>query len=670
MANLSDSKKFYVTTPIYYVTAKPHLGSLYSTVLADVVSRWNKLKGKKTFFVTGTDEHGQKVANAAEKAGKQPKEFVDSFIDAYKSVFKNFEIENDHFIRTTDPYHEQAVQKWLKMLIDKGDIYKDFYEGYYCTQCELFVTLRHESDSSASVFAEASTDRQDDRDQVERKVILCPDCGRETEIVSEECYFFKLSKYQDKLLEFYKKNPDFVVPKERLKEVVNFVKSGLKDLSISRTKITWGIPFPGDDKHVTYVWADALNNYITAVGYGQKNKEEEFEFWWPADLHIMAKDILRFHAIYWPAFLMASGLPIFKRMLVHGWITVDKRKMSKSFGNVVDPIELEKLYGPEPVRYYLVRQMAITQDGDFSIEDLEQRISSDLANDLGNLLNRMVTLAYKNDAKVIQAPKIWGESELELRGDCLNAISDFQTYMADYQFHMALGSLWRFINKVNAYFHAKEPWKLVKTDRDAFLQVLSATGHSLCAIAILLWPIMPKKMELLLHSLGIKFELGKDLVQDISLGKWDEAFTLQKIDTLFTKPSFDRLRMSGGTQQKEKSVLKEEKKQDYIKIDDFAKVHLVVGTVAQAESVEKSDKLIKLQVDFGDLGTKQIFAGVKKYYKPEELIGKQGIFVVNLKPRKIMGMESQGMMLFAEGEDRKLQMATVFGQVPNGMRLK
>jgi len=367
---------------------------------------------------------------------------------------------------------------------------------------------------------------------------------------------------------------------------------------------------------------------------------------------------------------MASGLPIFKRMLVHGWITVDKRKMSKSFGNVVDPIELEKLYGPEPVRYYLVRQMAITQDGDFSIEDLEQRISSDLANDLGNLLNRMVTLAYKNDAKVIQAPKIWGESELELRGDCLNAISDFQTYMADYQFHMALGSLWRFINKVNAYFHAKEPWKLVKTDRDAFLQVLSATGHSLCAIAILLWPIMPKKMELLLHSLGIKFELGKDLVQDISLGKWDEAFTLQKIDTLFTKPSFDRLRMSGGTQQKEKSVLKEEKKQDYIKIDDFAKVHLVVGTVAQAESVEKSDKLIKLQVDFGDLGTKQIFAGVKKYYKPEELIGKQGIFVVNLKPRKIMGMESQGMMLFAEGEDRKLQMATVLGQVPNGMRLK
>jgi len=645
MTNLSQSKKFYVTTPIYYVTAKPHLGSLYSTVLADVVSRWNKLKGKKTFFLTGTDEHGQKVANAAEKAGKRPKEFVDSFIDAYKNVFKSFEIENDHFIRTTDPYHEKAVQQWLKMLIDKGDIYKDFYEGHYCPQCELFVREKTIED--------------------EEKTVLCPDCGRETEIVSEECYFFRLSKYQDKLLKFYEENPDFVVPKERLKEVVNFVKSGLKDLSISRTKISWGIPFPGDNKHVTYVWADALNNYITAIGYGQEDKKESFEFWWPADLHIMAKDILRFHAIYWPAFLMASGLPIPKRMLVHGWITMDKKKMSKSFGNVVDPVELEKLYGPEPVRYYLVRQMAITQDGDFSIEDLEQRISSDLANDFGNLLNRMVTLAYKNDAKIIEAPKIWDEDELKLRDEYLNAISDFQMYMADYQFHMALGSLWRFINKVNAYFHAKEPWKLAKKDREAFLQVLSATAHSLRLIAVLLWPIMPKKMELLLNSLGLKFELDKDLIEDLSLGNWDEKFILQKIDTLFKKPE-----RKLDIEKEKKQESKEEKKQDYITIDDFVKVQLIVGTVAQAEAVEKSDKLIKLQVDFGGLGTKQIFAGVKKYYKPEELVGKQGIFVYNLKPRKIMGMESQGMMLFAEGEDGKLEMATVFAQVSNGMRLR
>jgi methionyl-tRNA synthetase len=333
--------------------------------------------------------------------------------------------------------------------------------------------------------------------------VLCPDCNRETEVVSEECYFFRLSKYQDKLLKFYEENPDVIVPKERLNEVLSFLKSGLKDLSISRTKVSWGIPFPGDEKHVAYVWADALNNYITAVGYGQFDKQKEFDFWWPADLHIMAKDILRFHAIYWPAFLMASDLKLPKRMLVHGWITVDKKKMSKSFGNVIDPIELKNIYGNELVRYYLVRQMAINQDGDFSIEDLEQRISSDLANDLGNLLNRLVALAQKNEVKELKAPEILTESAIELRDMAQNTISDFQTYMADYQFHMALASLWKFINKVNSFFHTQEPWKLAKKDKAAFLQVLSATGHSLEIIATLLWPVMPKKMEELLGSLGL-----------------------------------------------------------------------------------------------------------------------------------------------------------------------
>ncbi|MFC1842575.1 methionine--tRNA ligase [Candidatus Dependentiae bacterium] len=644
-----DEKKFYVTTPIYYVTAKPHLGSLYSTVLADVVSRWNKLQGKKTFFLTGTDEHGQKVAAAAEKAGKQPKEFVDGFIDAYKNTFKDYETEYDHFIRTTDPYHEKAVQGWLKMMLDKGEIYKDFYKGWYCPQCELFVKEREED---------------------EPKGPKCPDCERETVVVSEECYFFKLSKYQDKLLKFYKENPDFVVPKERLKEVINFVKSGLKDLSISRTKISWGIPFPGDEKHVTYVWADALNNYITAIGYGQSTKKEDFDFWWPADLHIMAKDILRFHAIYWPAFLMASGLPLPKRMLVHGWITVDKKKMSKSFGNVVDPNVLKDLYGVEPVRYYLVRQMAINQDGDFSIEDLEQRIASDLANDLGNLLNRMVTLAYKNDAKVLKAPEIWPESVLELRDLSLNMISDFQSYMSDYQFHMALACLWKFINKVNAFFHAQEPWKLAKKDRDAFLTVLSATAHSLRVIAVLLWPIMPKKMEALLGSLGMSFKLDKNWLEDISLGNWNKTFTLNKIDTLFKKPALDEKQEGKMVEEKTLRQAQDDREQDYIKIDDFAKVHLVVGQILEAEDVQDSNKLIKLQVDCGSYGKRQVFAGVKKFYSPEDLIGKQGVFVVNLKPRKMMGMESQGMMLFAEGDDKKLQMVTISAPVPNGTRLR
>jgi len=645
---MDKSKKFYVTTPIYYVTAKPHLGSLYTTVLADVIARWNKLKGKKTFLLTGTDEHGQKVAKAAEKAGKSPKEFVDGFIDSYQSTWKDYEIEYDHFIRTTDPYHEKAVQSWIKMLIDKGDIYKSFYEGWYCAQCELFVTAK---------------------DIEKGHVPSCPECKRETEKVEEECYFFKLSKYQDKLLKFYEENPDFVAPKERLNEVVSFVKEGLKDISISRTKVKWGIPFEGDEEHVAYVWADALNNYITAIGYGQKDKKEQFEFLWPADLHIMAKEILRFHAVYWPAFLMASGLPLPKRMLVHGWITVDKKKMSKSFGNVVDPNVLKDEYGVEPVRYYLTRQLAINQDGDFSRKDLEQKISSDLANDLGNLLNRMVTLAERNDAKTIQAPKIWSDSALELRGESLNAFSDFQSYMSDYQFHMALASLWKFINKVNAFFHAQEPWKLAKTDRGAFLQVLSATAHSLRFIAILLWPIMPKKMELLLSSLGQTFSLDKNLLEDLSLGNWNKTFTLQKIDTLFKKYEPTLRHASKDATQDERVKKVQEKKSDYIKIDDFAKVHLVVGTIELAEDVQKSDKLLKLQVDCGDYGKRQIFAGVKKFYRPEELIGKQGVFVVNLKPRKMMGSESQGMMLFAEGKE-KLQMVTVAENVSNGTRLR
>lgn len=749
-----DQKKFYVTTPIYYVTAKPHLGSVYSSVLADIVARWNKLQGKRTFFATGTDEHGQKVAKAAASACKEPKEFVDSFIPAYQDAFKSYEIEYDYFVRTTDPAHEQAVQNWLKMLMQKGDIYKSSYEGWYCAQCELFVKEKDSAQEKNACSRTCACEPENKKSCEEIKTsgkILCPDCGRETEMLSEECYFFRLSKYQDKLLKFYEENPDFVVPKERLHEVVNFVKGGLKDLSISRSNISWGIPFPGDQKHVTYVWADALNNYITAVGYGQQDKKKEFEFWWPADLHIMGKDILRFHAIYWPAFLMASGLKMPKRMLVHGWITVDKRKMSKSFGNVIDPVELEKFYGPEVVRYYLARQMAVNQDGDFSIEDLEQRISSDLANDLGNLLNRMVALAEKNEIVDLQAPKIWSEAARDLRDASVDAISEFKLYMADYQFHMALAALWKFINKVNSYFHTQEPWKLAKKDKDAFLQVLSATGHSLEIIGTLLWPVMPQKMEHLLGSLGLKFRIdeklsgknlrendfesagilkglfgkgaadveqeGQNFVEKLSLGQWDKKFVLHKTETLFVKPEprqegdmektgtgeseilgkgahANKGQASVGSESASEKGAKDTgvgtgaagasglgsgsdsiegkigiAEYEHIGIEDFAKAHLVVGTVELAEEVVGSDKLLRLMVDCGDYGKRQVFSGVKKYYKPEELIGKQGVFVVNLKPRKIMGQESQGMMLFAYDKEGNFRFVTLSGFVANGSRL-
>ncbi|MCX5922600.1 MAG: methionine--tRNA ligase [Candidatus Dependentiae bacterium] len=636
--------KFYVTTPIYYVTARPHLGSLYSTLLADVVARWNILQGKQVFFLTGTDEHGQKVAEAAHKANKLPQEFVDSFIHAYKEVWYNYEIAYTHFIRTTDEYHVKAVQKWIARLIVTGDIYKGYYKGWYCTPDETFVTEK-DSEVDSSVAP------------------ACPSCGRLTVMVQEETYFFKLSAYQDKLLKFYEEHPDFIVPKERAHEVVNFVKAGLKDFSISRTTVTWGIPFPDDAHHVTYVWADALNNYITGIGYGQPGREHEFNSWWPADLHILGKDIVRFHAIYWPAFLMASGLALPKQLLVHGWIKVGDQKMSKSLGNVVDPEVLFKKYGPEPVRYYLVKQMAITHDGEFSIGDLEQKIESDLANDLGNLLNRMVSLAHKND--VIELPAIheWSERSLELRDESWNMTQEFEGYMEDYLFHMALARLWKTINKTNAYFHEQEPWKLAKTDRARFIEILSATCHSLKTIAVLLWPVMPKKMEQLLHSLGLSTLLTNNTLKNLELNSWGQHFMLHKIPNLFEKPEPKEEVVVVAPAQPEQPQVPE------IGIEDFIKALLIIGTVEQAEEVPGSDKLLKLQVNFGPLGMRQILSGVKKSYQPTDLIGKQGVFVTNLKPRKMMGFESHGMMLFAV-HDNKQTFVTIAGVVPNGTKVQ
>lgn len=642
-----NNDKCYVTTPIYYVTAAPHLGSLYSTLLADVIARFAKLQGKKTFFLTGTDEHGQKVAQAAEKVGKKPKEFVDSFIHAYKDAWRLFDIHYDYFVRTTDQNHVHAVQEWIRALQKKGDIYKALYKGWYCTSCETFLT-------------EKDIDPLKTYDESQPGP-ACPTCSRPTHFVSEETYFFRLSNYQDALLKLYEEHPDFVTPKERLHEVINFVKSGLKDLSISRTTVTWGIPFPDDEKHVTYVWADALNNYITAIGYGQKGREAEVAQWWPADVQVLGKDIIRFHAIYWPAFLMASGLAMPKKLLVHGWIKMDKQKMSKSLGNVVDPIDLYRTYGADAVRYYLVRQMAITHDSDFSIEDLEQHISSELANDLGNLLNRLVALAEKNDALIIEHPHVWSAQAMELRDASWDMLDEYKMYMADYSFHMAVASIWKSINQTNAYFHASEPWKLVKTNRPEFLQVLSATCHSLRMIAVALWPIMPQKMEQLLASIGQPFTMHNDTLENLTLDIWDKNFKLTKTPPLFEKPA-----------EREPVKLETENVVDLnvITIDDLLKVELVVGTIEACENVDKSDKLIKMQINFGDKGMRQILAGIRKSYGPDELIGKQGVFVFNLKPRAMLGLESHGMMLVAEAADGTVKMATIAERVPNGTRLR
>lgn len=634
---------FYVTTPIYYGTAKPHLGSLYSTVIADALARWYKLQARDVFFLTGTDEHGQKVQQAAQKVGKSPKEFVDSFIDAYKDIWHKYGIQYNHFIRTTDTEHKKAVQEWIDLLIKKGDIYKGFYTGWYCTPCELFVAEKTKEDEKAPI---------------------CVDCNRETIVIQEETYFFRLSAYQEKLLEFYQNNPGFITPKERIHEVISFVKGGLKDLSISRTTLDWGIPFKNDTKHVTYVWADALNNYITAIGW--PFDMQKLHHWWPADVQVLGKDIVRFHAIFWPAFLMAIELQEPKKLLVHGWLKIDKQKMSKSFGNVIDPKDLLQSYGADAVRFYLLKQMAITHDSEFSIEDLERHIATDLANDLGNLLNRLVMLAQKNDVTEIESPAQWDKAALDLRDESMNAIQDVQGYLDDCFFHMALARVWKFINQVNAYFHNQEPWKLAKKDTKQFMQVLAATRNSLEVIATLLWPIMPNKMSELLSSIGVQLNFEHNILRDLVIKSWQEKkHILTKIPTLFEKPEMK--------EEKETATVVEqvaEQQENYIGIEDLIKVELVVGTIVECESIENSDKLLKMQVDCGEFGKRQILAGIRKFYEPQELIGKQGTFVLNLKPRKMLGHESQGMMLVAKDATGKTQLMRPAELVPNGMRLQ
>lgn len=644
---MQSSNKFYVTTPIYYVNAKPHLGSLYSTVLADVAARWNQLQGKKTFLLTGTDEHGQKIAQSAQAAGKEPKAFVDGFIESFKDTWKAYEIEYNHFIRTTDPEHIKAVQAWIIKLKEKGDIYKGAYQGYYCTPCETFVTEKDiDTDVSGSDLKPA-----------------CPSCSRATVYMEEECYFFRLSAYQDKLLKFFEDHPDFITPSERAQEVISFVKAGLKDLSISRTTISWGIPFPGDEKHVCYVWADALNNYISAIGY--PHNMQEFNFWWPADLQVLGKDIVRFHAVYWPAFLMAADLAMPHKLLVHGWIKIGGQKMSKSLGNVVDPQELLQKYGADAVRYYLTRYIAVTQDSPFTIEELEQHINADLVNDLGNLLNRMLTLAQRNGLSTIPAPTAWGEGEIALQELCSAMIAEFAAEMDSCMYHRAYAHLWKYINVVNAYFHAQEPWKVVKTDPARFAVIISATAHALYVIGLLCMPVMPVKMRELLHMLGETHVAEKDYLHEIRQMSWKRTFLVNIQGPLFMKIM---------PQETAAPAEKQETKTEAptfapITIDDFGKVALLVGTITNVDTIEKSDKLYALTVDLGEHGVRTVCSGVRQHFAPEELLNKQGVFVANLQPRQMMGLTSQGMMLFAKDETGKLKMATVAGVVPNGSRL-
>ena len=623
----------YITTPIYYVNGEPHIGHAYTTFIADTIARYERLKGEETFFLTGTDEHGQKIEESAKKADKPTQEFADEISATFKNLWDEFGISYDRFIRTTDKEHKKGVQKAFLKMYEKGDIYKGEYEGHYCVSCETFFPETQLVDGE-----------------------FCPDCGRSTTIVKEESYFFKLSDYEEKLLKHYEEHPEFILPKSRANEVVNFVKGGLRDLSVTRTSFSWGVALPkelNDPKHVMYVWLDALLNYVTALGYGSDNTELMEKFW-PADIHLVGKDILRFHAIYWPAFLMSLDLPLPKHIAAHGWWTRDGEKMSKSKGNVVHPKEVADAYGAENLRYFMLREVPFGQDGDFSQRAFIDRINSDLSNDLGNLLNRIIGMSGKYSDFVIDSKDVerFHAKELEKVHEVLESLDQ---YIENVQPHRYLEELWKLFVIGNGTIQESEPWAKMKNGQtDEALATVALVANILAKAAVMLSPVMPKTAKKIAEALGIEITTAtySDLV---TKKKLLATFTIKKIPPLFPKVEEPLLPEAPKAQpnETEESKAQEEKKEEdnLIEIGQFFETSLKVGTVVDTEEVPKSKKLLKLQVDLGEEQPRQIVAGIKEFYSAEDLKNTQVCVVANLKPAKLMGIVSQGMLLAAKDED-------------------
>ena len=625
----------YITTPIYYVNGEAHIGHAYTTFIADSMARYERLKGNKTFFLTGTDEHGQKIEESAAKNGKPTQEFADEISATFKNLWDEFEISYDKFIRTTDEEHKRGVQKAFETMYAKGDIYKDFYEGHYCVSCETFFPETQLIDGE-----------------------FCPDCGRTTSVVKEESYFFRLSNYEDKLLAYYEENPDFILPRSRINEVKNFVKGGLRDLSVTRTSFSWGVKTPAslnDDKHVMYVWLDALLNYITALGYGNDNANMDF---WPATTQIIGKDILRFHAIYWPAFLMSLELPLPKHIGVHGWWTRDGEKMSKSKGNVISPKEVADAYGAENLRYFMLREVPFGQDGDFSQRAFIDRINSELSNDLGNLLNRIIGMSGKYSDFEIDGVDVqkYHEKELSAMNDVLDSLDQF---MQNMQPHRYLDELWKLFAIGNKAIEEHAPWVKMKNDqKDEALATVALVANILARASIMLHPIMPRTTNIIADALG--FEINNESYNEYVVDKKIlKLFNINVVPPLFPRveeplmqeaPAAEPNKKDEEPSKETKSESKEEN-DNLIEIGQFFETSLKVGVVVEAEEVPKSKKLLKLQVDLGESGKKQVVAGIKEFYSAESLIGTQVCVVANLKPAKLMGMLSEGMLLAAKDEE-------------------